>query len=236
MNSKKPGRQATVRGRRGIAGLVFSVLIAGCLGAAALGQVGYLLWPRWPGAVEAADAPSLPISIGNVVFNVPPAAIRRPVQRRAGQQPRLDLAFLWPELSPPRPDVKPTVSADPQPVSQIFLTIAAPQGTLPLEERLRTIYPRYTAAAFEGPAGLIGVAFRDGTPYQGEDLFYDAENPEHFLVRCTRLSGPTAGSCLLERHVGEAELTVRFPRDWLAEWHKLAGDFDRLVAGLRVGA
>jgi hypothetical protein len=218
--------------RRGTAGVVLALLLAGCTSAAALGSVGFLLWPRWPGAVEAG-IPALPISVGNVLFNVPPAAIRVPVQRRAGPQPRLDLAFLWPELTPPHPDAKPALTEGPKPVSQLFLSIAAPQGALPLQERLRTIYPRYTAAAFDGPEGLIGVAFREGTPYQGEDLFYDAESPEHFLVRCTRASGPTDGTCLLERHVGEAELTLRFPRDWLADWQKLAADIDRLIGGLR---
>jgi hypothetical protein len=52
-------------------------------------------------------------------------------------------------------------------------------------------------------------------------------------VRCTRASGPTDGTCLLERHVGEAELTLRFPRDWLADWQKLGADIDRLIGGLR---
>lgn len=219
---------------RGAAGAVLALLLAGCTSAAALGYVGFLLWPRWPGAVEAGT-PALPISVGNVLFNVPQAAIRVPVQRRAGPQPRLDLAFLWPGLTPPHPDAKPALSDDPKPVNQLFLSIAAPQGALPLEQRLRAIYPRYTAATFDGPEGLIGVAFRDDTPYQGEDLFYDAESPERFLVRCTRASGPTDGTCLFERHVGAAELTLRFPRDWLGEWHKLAGDLDRLISGLRVG-
>src|SRR6266567_2483536 len=50
---------------------------------------------RWPGPSSAPDAPSLPISVGGLVFNVPPAAIRLPLQRRAGAQGRLDLVFSW---------------------------------------------------------------------------------------------------------------------------------------------
>ena len=45
-----------------------------------------MLWPRWPGSAVAPDAPSLPITIGGVLFNVRPAAIRIPIQRYPGAQ------------------------------------------------------------------------------------------------------------------------------------------------------
>jgi hypothetical protein len=211
--------------------LVFALAVAA--GVAALGTVAFLLWPRWP-AAAGLDAPSLPITVAGVNFNIPPAAIRVPLQRRAGAQTRLDLAYLWPEFIPPQPGLKPALSDEPKPLNQLFITIAGPQGALPVEERIKTIYPRYTAPeAFEGPAGLAIVAFREGTPYQGEDLFYEPERPEHFLVRCTRTIGPTAAMCLLERRVGAAELTARFPRDWLGDWQHLSLGLEKLIEALR---
>src|SRR5262245_1804821 len=66
--------------------------------------VAYVLWPRWPAPPIAADAPALPVTIGGTLFNVPPAALRLPVQRRAGAHERIDLAFLWPSLAPPDPN------------------------------------------------------------------------------------------------------------------------------------
>ena len=215
---------------------MLTLLLAGTTGSAALGYIGFLLWPRWP-AAGVMDAPALPISVEGVLFNVPPAAIRIPVQRHAGAQPRLDLVFLWPELTPPQAGLKPALTDDPKPLNQLFISIAAPQGKLPLEDRIKSIYARYTATeAFAGPEGLVGLAFRDGTPYQGEDLFFEPERPDHFLVRCTRAAGPTAGSCLLERHIGQAELTARFSRDWLADWQNLAAGVERLIASLRGSA
>ncbi|MBX6424753.1 MAG: hypothetical protein IRZ09_02345 [Variibacter sp.] len=215
------------------AGLTVTLVVLAALGLAALGYVGFVLWPRWPAPTRAMDAPSLPIKVGGVIFNVPPAAIRTAAQRSAGAQPRLDLVFQWPDLSPPQPGAKPPLSDDLKP-NQLFITITGPQGTLPLSERIRTIYPRYTSdAAFTGPAGLAGVSFRDGTPYQGEDLFFDPENAERFAARCTRPSGPMAGTCLLERHVGEAEVTVRFLREWLPDWRALVENTDRLLARLK---
>jgi hypothetical protein len=87
--------------------------------------------------------------------------------------------------------------------------------------------------ATAGSEGLAVVAFRQGTPYQGEDLIYDETAPETFLVRCTRGTGPTPGMCLLVRRIGEADITVRCPRDWLNDWRKVATSIERLIASLR---
>src|SRR3954462_682891 len=94
------------------AGLLFALatLIFLVLGAAAL--VALMLWPRWPGSAVAPDAPSLPITIGGVLFNVRPAAIRIPIQRYPGAQERLDLAFLWPSLAPPRSECEARAHGD----------------------------------------------------------------------------------------------------------------------------
>lgn len=85
-----------------------------------------------------------------------------------------------------------------------------------------------------GPAGLALVAFRDGTPYQGEDLAFDPAAPEKFLARCSRSANPlTPATCLAERRIGNAELTVRFVRDWLDNWRDVEAGLDRLIGQLR---
>ncbi len=191
---------------------------------------------RWPGPSSAPDAPSLPISVGGLVFNVPPAAIRLPLQRRAGAQGRLDLVFLWPALVPPDPAAKPAASQELPALDRLFVTIAALDDTLGPVERIKSIYPRYfDFGRFAGPDGLLVIRFRDGTPYQAEDLFYDPAAPAHFVARCSRPgAGPTPGICLLERRLAEAaDITVRFPRDWLVDWRRLSAGIDRLIASLR---
>ena len=42
----------------------------------------------------------LPIVVAGVTFDIEPAAIRMPVQRRAGWQARVDLIYPWPSLAP----------------------------------------------------------------------------------------------------------------------------------------
>jgi len=163
----------------------------------AVGFVGVVLWPRWPGAA-APNAPALPITVAGELFNVPPAAIRQPLQQRAGPQERVDLAFLWPALSPPDPAAKPTLADEPNALDRLFVTIAPTDGTLPPVDRINAIFRRYlTDEHFESPDGLIIMSFRDGTPYQGEDLYLDAAAPERFMTRCTRPGpGGTPGMCL----------------------------------------
>jgi hypothetical protein len=219
--------------RAGPSPLTAPVLLFAAVSCIAAAYVAYVLWPRWPDAPVAADAPSLPVIVGGVVFNIEPAAIRRPVQRRPGTQERIDLAYLWPSLVPPDPARKPTVG-DPVDLNErLFVTIQTGDGTLPLLERVQTIYPRYLVAEpVSEPAGLTVRGFRNGTPYQGEELVFESGAPEHFLARCATRGVINSGSCLLERRIGNADITIRFPRDWLSNWQNIARGIDGLIARL----
>ena len=105
---------ATMGRRRGHSGglpgrlmwIALSMVGAGLVVA----PVVYMLWPA-PRAISP-DAPSLPITIGGIAFNVPPAAIRFKVQRRPGAQPRVDLTFVWPSLTPPDLTSKPLPTSE----------------------------------------------------------------------------------------------------------------------------
>lgn len=219
-------------------------VIAVVLLVAAAGFVSYVLWPTWPARPASLDAPAIPITIAGELFDVPPAAIREAVQRHPGQQERIDLAFAWPSLAPPRADDKPAhktpltaesaaaAAADPE-NRRLFVTIAGLGSELPPLERLRTIYPRYAESkAGAGPDGLAILPFRPATPYDGEDLVYFGTNPERFFALCTRSGGIVPGTCIHERILGGAEITFRFPRDWFGDWRAIASGFDRLIAQL----
>jgi hypothetical protein len=97
--------------------------------------------------------------------------------------------------------------------------------------RINTIYPHYLEqTAAPARDGLTLRAFRDGTPYGGEDLLF-ADAPR-LVARCTR-DGATPGMCLSERRIDGADLTFRFPRSWLAQWRDVADAMDRLTMQLR---
>jgi hypothetical protein len=228
------------RRRGGHGPLLLPFIVFAAVTLLAFVYIGYVLWPRWPGPPVGLDAPALPITVGGVTFNVPPAAIRVPVQRRPGAQERVDLAFAWPSLEPPVANAKSArpapgaEAAKPPTIERIFVTLSGAGDNIAPDERVLNIYPRYAASeTTPGPAGLTMLAFREGTPYQGEDLIYDAETPG-FLVRCTRNgAGPTPGICLYERRIETADIVVRFPRDWLGDWRGVAEKVNRLIANLR---
>jgi hypothetical protein len=226
----------------------FTVPVAGSilLGAAAVSIVSYLLWPTWPSTPADIDAPSIPVTVAGVLFNVPPRAIREKVQRHPGQQDRIDLAFEWPSLAPPQADVvdreqplspeNAAAAATAAAEKRFFVTIAPLGAVLPPVERLRTIYPRYIETqAAAGADGLAILPFRAGTPYESEDLVYLATSPEQFFARCTRPGHAVPGICLQERSIGPDVVTIRFPRDWLSDWRNVSSGFDRLVAQMHPG-
>ena len=195
--------------------------------------VAYVLWPRWPGPPVSLDAPAMPIIVAGTAFNVQPAAMRRSVQRQPGVHERVDLSYLWPSLTPPDPAIKATPENPIDPNERLFVTIANGDLTLAPMERVKTIYPRYLAAnTTPGPGGLTLRAFRDATPYQGEDLIFNAAEPERFLARCTRKGVGNSGMCLYEVRLGNADVTMRFPRDWLNDTPTLVKGLERLIARL----
>ena len=226
----------TARKRAGAStGLLFALgtLIFLIVGAAAL--VALMLWPRWPGSAVAPDAPALPITVGGVLFNVPPAAIRIPMQRRAGALERLDLAFLWPSLAPPDPSAKLAPVETIPPIDRLFITIEPQSPGLPPSERVRMIYPRYLAETqFDGPDGLKVIPFKEGTPYQNEDLFFDPAAQPGFVSRCSRPGAAgTPGMCLYELRIEGADITVRFPSEWLTSWRAVNEGIEKLIGKLK---
>jgi hypothetical protein len=210
------------------------IVLGAALTAGAVALVAYLLWPNWE--LEGSSMPErLPVSIGGTVFNLPTPAIRMKIQRHTGAQERVDLSFTYPALEAPGP--QPHVSSSEtleeltQTTDRIFLSISAHNDSLAPDMRVRTIYPRYLEqASSPGTDGLTMRAFRDGTPYGGEDLFL--ANMPALTARCTR-DAATPGMCLSERRIDGADLTFRFPRGWLSQWQEVANAMDRLTVQLR---
>lgn len=235
------------RNARGFQLLSFALFVTPLLAAASF--VAYVLWPTWPSQPVTLNAPALPITVAGTLFEVPPAAIRAAVQRHPGPHQRIDLALLWPSLTPPQPDEnaddKPldtigggspavaNVKPPGDPSRRLFVTIASLGSLLPPADRLRDVYPRYVEArAVQGADGLTILSFRAGTPYEGEDLIYLAGTPDRFFTLCTRDNSVMPGTCTHERVLGDADITMRFPRDWLENWRSVSAGFDRLLAQL----
>ena len=113
------------------------------------------------------------------------------MQRHSGPQERVDLGFEFPSLEPPggtpRHVNAETVEDAQDAIKRIFLTIAEHHGAMSPETRLQTIYPRYLAPTQSAVVdGLTLQAFRDGTPYEHEDLLLTQGQDKQLVARCTR--------------------------------------------------
>ena len=195
--------------------------------------VAYVLWPRWPDSPVALDAPTVPIVVSGTVFNIEPAAIRMNVQRRPGAHERVDLSYLWPSLTPPDPAIKPTVGAPIDPNERLFVTIASGDTTLPLMERVQTIYPRYLVAEpVAGPPGLTFRGFRSDTPYQGEDLVFESSAPEHFLARCSQRASQIRAPACWKGASATPTSHYAFRATGWTNGQDVASGIDRLIARL----
>jgi hypothetical protein len=155
------------RRRQGGSGMT-GRLVAIALGLTAAGLTGapiaYMLWPT--ATAIAPDAPSLPITIGGVAFNVPPASIRSR-QRRPGAQARTT-SFVWPSLTPPDANIK-ALPTDAPAVTERLFDHRGEDSTL-AGRTAQGIHPRYAdAAPIVGTDGLSLQGFRDGSPGRGSD-------------------------------------------------------------------
>ena len=156
------------------------------------------------------------------------------MQKHSGAQERVDLNFNYPSLQAPE---KPkhvtadTVEEIGQPIDRIFLSIAAHHDALSPEQRLRTIYPRYLdprVTAGRGWADPARVSRRHALWQRGS--VHGRASPG-LAARCTR-DAATPGMCLSERRIDGADLTFRFPRQWLTQWRDVAIAMDRLTSQL----
>ncbi len=174
------------------------------------------------GGRRAPTRLTLPITVGGVLFNVPPASIRVSMQRRPGALERLDLAFLWPSLEPPDPKARPrperSHSAD-RPAcsspSSVQTVAMAPH------ERVRMIYPRYLGdTQYDGPDGLKDDP-RSGrhaaTPTRTCSSIRRQPELRGALLASER-SRHAAACASTERRFDQADVSVRFPSEWLTEW------------------
>jgi hypothetical protein len=229
-----PARQRRLRRKR--RSHILPIVIGLLFAVSASASIAYLLWPTWQ--TQAASAPDrIPVSIGDTLFNVPAHAFRRKVQRHSGPQERIDLSYPYPSLEaaelPKRLSIEAFEETNelPQPADRIFLSIAAHHNAMSPDTRLRSIYPFYfeQTAAPAAEDGLTRRAFREGSAYGSEDLFVGGQ--QALIARCTRDSA-TPGMCLSERRIDGADLTFRFPREWLAQWRSVAAAMDKLTLQL----
>jgi hypothetical protein len=114
----------------------------------------------------------------------------------------------------------------------MFITALPADASLAPAERPSVLYARFVAAeARSAPGGLIRRRFRDGTPFEGEDLVVAAPDGRAFWARCATSGSRNDGaSCLTEMRFGDTDVQVRFSPALLPRWELLASGVQRRFA------
>ena len=114
----------------------------------------------------------------------------------------------------------------------VFITVLPADASLAPAERPSVLYARFVAAeARSAPGGLIRRRFRDGTPFEGEDLVVAASDGRAFWARCATSGSRNDGaSCLTEMRFGNTDVQVRFSPALLPRWELLASGLHRRYA------
>jgi len=93
-------------------------------------------------------------------------------------------------------------------------------------------------AGVVGLLALIAAAFvlaaPKGTWLRGR---LDPAAQPGFVTRCSRPGAAgTPGMCLYERRIENADLTVRFPSEWLTGWRAVNDGIAKLIGALKAGS
>ncbi|HMN73377.1 MAG TPA: hypothetical protein PKA55_16070, partial [Rhodoblastus sp.] len=155
-------------------------------GAALVAGSGALGWYI---TQRASQNRTLAIStIGDVTLAYAPAYARFGGGRSGGRFETLELAATFPDFRPAGDSVTPLAQADgSDKTALVFFTFARADNKIDPADLVGQLYARFLEPAVEETEeGLIKRAFQDGSPYQGEDLYFAPPEGHAFAARCAR--------------------------------------------------
>lgn len=166
-------------------------------------------------------------AVGDVTVAYAPAYARFGGGRSGGRFDTLELAATFPDFRPAGDSVTPLAEADGSGKSAlVFFTFARADRKMDPADMVGLLYARFLEPGVEETEqGLIKRAFQDGSPYQGEDLYFAPPEGRAFAARCARPTKPSDGlpeTCLSLFRESGLDISIRFGRPLLARWQRLA--------------
>lgn len=166
------------------------------------------------------------VVIGQDQLHLPANVMRFAEQRRDGAAERLDLYFLWPEMTGFRQEFRSRFHDIAFADDLIFVQVSQSTMSRDMSGRLEPIYSHLFSGPPEpGPHGLTLHRLRAESGY-GDEVLLTARRPDgrDYVVRCIlRGDAPaSSGDCQRDIHVGR-DLTVlyRFSVRRLPNWDQL---------------
>lgn len=167
------------------------------------------------------------VTIGQDRLRLSANTIRFEGQRHDGVAQRVDLHFLWPEMTGYHKEYRRRFDDVTLSGSLLFLQISQSTMSRDMSGRIEPIYTQlFTGAPEKGPHGLTLHHLRGETGYENEVLLTAPRlGQPDYAVRCIlpRPGTPaSSGDCQRDIHVGrDLSVLYRFSSSLLADWDRI---------------
>jgi hypothetical protein len=127
-------------------------------------------------------------------------------------------------------------AADPM-AQTLFLTLIPSAGNISPAERTTRLYTRFLQPdGWSHPGGLIMRRFKNGSPYQKEDLYMAPPEGRRFAARYPQPRKTPDGLtniCMAEFRIEGIDVRLRFAADLLSDWERLLQGTQGLIRSFR---
>lgn len=211
------------------------LVVSAALLALAAGLGAFLLFRR----PAAGPADYVETRIGDLRLVYQAGYARFPGGRAGGRFDSLQLAATFPDFRPaggaataldrPQGD---EVKAP----ALLFLSVGGQERKVDPADLTSLLYARFLEPdVTETDEGLLKRAFQDGSPYEGEDLYFSPPEGRAFAARCARPTVPPDGlpeTCIAALRESGLDVDLRFTTALLSQWEKLAEGSRALVKSM----
>jgi hypothetical protein len=138
----------------------------------------------------------------------------------------VELVAFFPDFTPAGAfaDVAAATDLDERFARLVFIELKPTDPALDPAERTARLYQRFLDEnSWSHPGGLVARAFVNGSPFEGDELFYVAPEGRDFAARCRRPdpSRKTPNTCVAVFRLGDLDVELRFAASLLSQWSAL---------------
>ncbi|MDE2579308.1 MAG: hypothetical protein KGL46_10915 [Hyphomicrobiales bacterium] len=167
-----------------------------------------------------------------------PAYARFPAGQAGGRLNALELAATFPKFAPAGALAVALPASGARDIAPIVFLSLRPhdKNLVAPQDRTAQLYASMLSPdVVDQGSGLVMRSFQDGSAYEGEDLFFAPPDGQSFAARCPHPSAKPDGlpdTCLYAAEIGPLDVDVRFSRDLLPQWERIADGARALVQSM----
>ena len=190
------------------------------VGMALAALAGGLVWLGHAATQESREGPR-PFLAGGERLSLPGAYFRP-----SRDDDAVELVAFFPDFQPAGrfDDIGAGADLDERFQRLVFLELRAADPRLDPAERTSRLYSRFLVeSSWSHPGGLVARKFEDGSPFEGDELFYTPPDGRDFAARC-RQPDPerkTPNTCIASFRTRAIDVELRFSAGLISQWQAL---------------